>query len=260
MAFNLDAALDSFWDARERGEFFPADWADRLDFPQAYQVQLGLIARHCAGGERQVGWKVGLTSPAIQRQFGFSEPVFGCLLAEGRKASGHVFGASELMAPGFEVELCLRMREPLAGEADLARVRDAVDLCYPALEIIETRGDFRAQLALALADNAQQKAFVLGEPVALTPALDLPALTARVWLNGAEVASGRGEGVLGNPLNSVAWLAGKLAEFGRSLAPGDLIMSGSLTRQFPLAPGDRVRAEFSGIGAVEAHVAPSSGE
>jgi 2-keto-4-pentenoate hydratase len=33
-------------------------------------------------------------------------------------------------------------------------------------------------------------------------------------------------------------------------------MSGSVTRQFPLRPGDRVRAEFSGIGAVQVKIAP----
>jgi 2-keto-4-pentenoate hydratase len=33
---------------------------------------------------------------------------------------------------------------------------------------------------------------------------------------------------------------------------GDHIMTGSFTRQFPIARGDRFRAEFDGIGAVEA--------
>jgi len=32
-------------------------------------------------------------------------------------------------------------------------------------------------------------------------------------------------------------------------------MTGSLVRQFPLAPGDHARASFSGIGAVEVRVA-----
>jgi 2-keto-4-pentenoate hydratase len=34
-----------------------------------------------------------------------------------------------------------------------------------------------------------------------------------------------------------------------------MIMTGSFVRQFPLMPGDRVRAEFAGIGAVEVGVA-----
>jgi 2-keto-4-pentenoate hydratase len=56
--------------------------------------------------------------------------------------------------------------------------------------------------------------------------------------------------VLGNPLNSVIWLARKLPEFGRSIRAGDLIMSGSFTRQFQIEPGDRVDAAFLGIGNV----------
>ena len=255
MAFDLDAVLASFWAARERGEFFPAAWRDQLDLPQAYLVQLGLIARRCAAGERQVGWKVGLTSPAIQRQFGFSEPVVGCLLADGIRSSGHEFGRSELIEPGFEVELCMRLGAPLSGLVDLATVRQAVESCHPALEIIETRGDFRGQMPLALADDAQQKAFVIGDPMALAPELDLASVEARVWINGAEVASGRGDGVLGNPLNSVAWLARTLPGYGRALAAGDYVMTGSFTRQFPLMPGEHVRAEFSGIGAVETRMA-----
>jgi len=47
--------------------------------------------------------------------------------------------------------------------------------------------------------------------------LELSRIGVRVSVNGAEVGSGRGDAVLGNPLRSVAWLAAKLAEYGRSL-------------------------------------------
>src|SRR5207245_2957702 len=81
------------------------------------------------------------------------------------------------------------------------------------------------QLALALADNAQQKFFVLGAPVRLAEDLDLSAIGVRVSVNGAEVGAGRGEAVLGHPLRSVAWLAGKLGAYGRGLKAGDHIMT-----------------------------------
>src|SRR2546428_74315 len=105
---------------------------------------------------------------------------------------------------------------------------------------------------LALADNAQQKFFVLGAPVRLAEDLDLSAIGVRVSVNGAEVGAGRGEAVLGHPLRSVAWLAGKLGAYGRGLKAGDHIMTGSFTRQFPIARGDRIRTEFERVGAVEA--------
>lgn len=127
-----------------------------------------------------------------------------------------------------------------------------MDRCHPALEIVEKRGDLSGQLALALADNAEQKAFVLGPPVTLTADLDLSAIGVRVTINGAEVATGRGDAVLGHPLRSVAWLAGKLAAYGRGLRAGDHVMTGSFTRQFLVERGDRVRTEFERLGTVEA--------
>jgi 2-keto-4-pentenoate hydratase len=251
MTFDAEAAIDRFWRARQRGEYFPAEWFDRLSLDQAYRIQLGLVARRCNAGERQIGWKVGLTAEPIQQQFGFHEPVFGCVLDS--KPSGHVFHPGELTRPGFEPELCFKVDHPLAGETGLAQACAAVDLVYPALEICETRGDLSAQIAVAIADNAQQKSVVLGEPVPLD-ALALEEVEVNVTIDGVTAATGTGSAVLGNPLNSVIWLARKLPEYGRRVEAGELIMSGSLTRQFPMQPGNLIRARFSGIGAVEARM------
>jgi 2-keto-4-pentenoate hydratase len=252
MTNDLQRAVEEFWAGRARGEYFPAGYFNRLTLDEAYRIQLALIDRRCAQGERQIGWKVGLTSKAIQQQFGFHEPCFGCILET--RPSGHVFAAGELIRPGFETELCVRLGRPLAGEVSPEEVRAAVAVVYPSFEITETRGD-PAQIALMLADNAQQRSVVLGEPVALAPALRLDQVGARVEVNGSLVATGVGAAVLDHPLNSVAWLARKLGEYGRSLRAGEVVMTGSLVRQFPLAPGDRAWANFSGIGTVEVQVA-----
>jgi 2-keto-4-pentenoate hydratase len=245
--FDLATTVASFWAARTRGEWFPEAWKDKLTNDQAYQVLFGLMARRLAGGERQIGWKVGLTSKAIQQQFNVHEPVFGCILES--RPSGHVFAPGDLISPGFENELCLRMGKDLAGAVSRDQALDAVASVHPSLEIIETRGDLTRQLALALADNAQQKTVILGAPVALP--VNPETVSVRVVINTETAATGTGDAVLGHPLNSVVWLAGKLAEFGRGLKAGDIVMSGSFTRQFPINPGDTIRAEFSGVGAVE---------
>jgi 2-keto-4-pentenoate hydratase len=253
MSIDLATAVEDFWTARARGEFFPQAYFDRLDLDDAYRIQLALIDRRVAAGERQIGWKVGLTAKPIQEQFGFHEPVFACILET--RPTGHVFGATELINPGFETELCVRLGLGLEGNVSLEQVRAAVDVIHPAFEIIETRGDFVKQIALALADNGQQRSVVLGAPVPLAPATELDQVVARVQLNGNEVATGLGSAVLGNPLNSIQWLAETLGRYGRRLRPGDIIMTGSFVRQFPLQAGDIAVAEFSGIGRVEVRVA-----
>src|ERR1700760_3741431 len=169
MDLDTERLVEAFWQARMQGVYFPPAYYDRLSVDQSYRVQLGLIERRVAAGERQIGWKVGLTAPAIQQQFGFHEPVFGCVLDS--KPSGHVFAPAELIAPGFENELCMRLRVDLSGTVSLDEARSAIDEAYPSLEIIETRGPFTEQIALALADNAQQKTVILGSPVACRPTL-----------------------------------------------------------------------------------------
>src|SRR3954447_1115421 len=253
MSIDLATAVEDFWTARARGEFFPQAYIDRLELDEAYRIQLALIDRRVAAGERQIGWKVGLTAKPIQQQFGFHEPVFACILET--QPSGHVFGAAQLINPGFETELCVRLRRGLEGSVSLEQVRAAVDVIHPAFEIIETRGDFVKQIALALADNGQQRSVVLGAPVHLAPAMELDKVEARVHLNGDEVATGLGSAVLGNPLNSVQWLAETLGRYGRQLRANDIIMTGSFVRQFPLQAGDIAVAEFSGIGRVEVRIA-----
>src|ERR1700759_4095128 len=244
---NTTDLIEAFWQARRQGIYFPHAYYGELSVDEAYAIQLGLIERRCAAEERQLGWKGGLTARAIQQQFGFHEPVFGCVLDS--KPSGHVFAPAELIAPGFENELCMRLRVDLSGTVSLDEARSAIDVVYPSLEIIETRGPFTEQIALALADNAQQKTVILGSPVAL-PA-DLTTIEAKVSVNGEVVASGTGDAVLGNPLNSVVWLAGKLGAYNRGLKAGEIVMTGSFTRQFPIAPGDAIDTVFSRLGAVK---------
>jgi len=94
MAFDERAAIDRFWEARRSGEYFPEDWRDRLGFDQAYRIQLGVVARRVAAGERQVGWKVAQTSEETRRQFGFHEPIFGCLMERGCGGPGTPTGAT----------------------------------------------------------------------------------------------------------------------------------------------------------------------
>jgi 2-keto-4-pentenoate hydratase len=245
----IAAAVDDFVSARARGEYFPRAWQGRLTLDDAYRILLGVIDRGASDpGKKRVGWKVGLTAPAIQSQLRVHEPVFGCLLAEGKRDSGHVLGA-ELINPGFENEICVFLDHDLGPTESRADVSRAIGALFPAIEIIETRGDFTGHLALALADNAQQKAFVLGSPV--SPAgIDLAAVAVRVHRNGGEIASATGDAVLGHPFNAVAWLSRKLAEFGEQLRAGDFVMTGSFTRQFPLSSGDRIEVVFDRVGAV----------
>jgi 2-keto-4-pentenoate hydratase len=163
------------------------------------------------------------------------------------------FAFDTLIAPGIENELCLTLGATLRGPgvtaADAAR---AIATVEPALEVVEVRGDFSRDLPLAMADNAQHKAFVTGAPTRFDPSFTLERAMVEVRF-GAELCDrAQGAEVMGGPLNSVAWLADTLAEFGLALEAGSKVMSGSFTKQYRVARGDTVAAAFAHFGEVRA--------
>ncbi len=251
----LEDAIDAFWRARHGGEY-PLDWGGRLSQVDAYKVNLALLERHEAAGRRQVGWKVGLTARAIRDQFGLPEPVFGVLFDDGRWPSGCTRRIADFQPLGWENELCLTLGRRLRGPGlteDSAR--RAVAAVAPALEIVETRGPTTLDLFNAMiADNVQQRAFVVGEDVPYDPAIhDLGAAMVDVRVDGRTIDSGTGGAVMDSgAIASVVWLADKLAEHDRALEAGSVIMTGSFTRQYPIDRPMTVDARFEPFGNVAA--------
>jgi 2-keto-4-pentenoate hydratase len=238
-----------------KGEHFPADWKGRFSLAEGYQVQLRIAEMRAAAGEPQSGWKVGLTAKAIQEMEGFDEPIFAALFESGYRASGAQLSHAKMINPAFENELCVVLREAFAGPgATAAGARQAIATVSPALEIVERRGVLSDAPPLGIADNLGQKAYIVGSAVAVAAQVNLAAATCAVKVNDETILSGEGKAVLGDPLNSVAWLANKLAEFGRRIEPGQAIMTGSFTVPTPLNVGDRVQTTFSPFGAVAVEI------
>lgn len=232
---------------------FPDTLHNVLSIDSAYETQFKLLDLRETQGEQLVGWKVGLTSTAMQAQQGVHEPCLGHLLKSGHHVAPSEFEYELLYSPGFENELCLRLNKPLKGrDLSLDSVAGAIEAVAPALEIVEKRSKFGADFPLAIAGNAQQHAFVTGQFIPFSPGMDLALVGVEVKVNGELIDSAKGAEVLGTPLQSVSWLSGKLADFGRQLDAGTLIMTGSFTKQYGIEEGDRVQAAFDGLGVAEA--------
>jgi 2-keto-4-pentenoate hydratase len=251
---SIEQTVDALWAGQQRGDVFPAQWRGTLSVDEGYRVQLAILERKLARGERQAGWKAGLTADAMRELFGASEPVFGYLLQSNRLASGHAFPVSELRAPMLEHELMLALGADLSGpDATPESAAAAVASVAPAFEVVEQRGaDMKADLPLALTDNVAQRAFVHGTAVALAPGFDFGAVQAEVRVNGEAKARVTGREVIDNQLRTLAWLANTLHRFGRRLQAGQVVLSGSFTKPMPIAAGDRFETVFSGIGPVAA--------
>src|SRR5689334_25069335 len=112
---STEQCVEALLEAHRGGDHFPQAWRGKLDLAEAYRVQLGLLDRKIANGERQAGWKAGLTADVMREMFGGKEPVFGYLLESGNIASGHTFGLSQLRTPMVENEILVTIGKDLTG-------------------------------------------------------------------------------------------------------------------------------------------------
>lgn len=218
----------------------------------AYAVQQANTRHALAQGRRIVGRKIGLTSPAVQRQLGVDQPDYGVLLDDMALCDGEEIAAGRVLQAKVEGEVAFVLGRDLAQpNATPAEVVRATEFVLPAIEIVGSRiANWDIKFADTVADNASSGLFVLGAKQLPVSAVDLVGCAMRMTRGGEEVSKGSGAACMGNPLNAAAWLADKMVEFGRPLQAGDIILSGALGPMVPVNPGDTFEASVDGLGKV----------
>lgn len=228
-----------------------------LTLAEAYEIQQTQVKSWLATGDRLVGFKVGLTSPQIQRQLGVDSPDFGHLLRSMEHTEAEPLDPSAFISPRVEPEIAVVLGRELSGPGVTVReVARAVESVHAAIEIIDSRvADWKITLVDTVADNASSGGFVLGAQSRRLDELTLPTLGCTLSRNGEIVHTGAGGAVLGNPLHAVAWLANAFGAYGQSLPAGSVILAGALTAAVPIAAGDQVTATLAGLGSITIRVA-----
>lgn len=217
----------------------------------AYRVQLAWSQLRVRQGDRILGRKIGLTSTAMQQQFGVGEPDYGCLWESRRfmvqdgqaHAPAHWF-----IQPRVEGEFAFRVARELRGPGvTLAGVLASCDAAALAVEIVDSRiENWRIKLIDTVADNASYGGFAVADWSQELLRCDLPNATIQTWHNDVLAAQGCGAAVIGHPAAAAAWLVNKLAPFGVALGPGDIILSGAVAKSVPAQLGDTFRFELPG--------------
>jgi 2-oxo-hept-3-ene-1,7-dioate hydratase len=253
------AAADALFVAEQTGtpiDPISATYPD-ADIEDAYRISLLVTDAKVAAGRLVKGHKIGLTSKAMQRFVGSTEPDFGTLFDDWFVDEGSTIPMSVFNRPLVEVEIAFvlgeRLRGPGVTAADVIR---ATDFVLPSIEIVDTRQNGRGPKLLvdSISDAAMCGRVILGAcPKRLTE-IDVRAIGASLLKNGEVEESGVSAAVVGSPVNAVAWLANKLAEFDVTMEPGNVILSGSFIKAIPFAAGDTLTASFTGLGDVTFHV------
>ena len=206
-----------------------------------------------------VGYKAGLTNPAVQKRFNTDKPVWGKLYEGMVLQNGATVDAAFGARPLYEADMLVRVKSAAINHARTPmEVLDAVDQIIPFIELpdLMVQAPPRLNGAGVSAINVGARLGVAGSPLALPTyrAERYALLQALADMNvsltdgtGAHLGGGKGSDILGHPLSAVVWLAGALAQEGLAMQPGDLISLGSFSPLLPPKAGLSVTATYDGL-------------
>ncbi|MFK7801713.1 MAG: 2-keto-4-pentenoate hydratase [Anaerolineae bacterium] len=257
---NLDRYADFHFKLRQTNQTaadVPAD-LPQLDTDAAYAVQDKLVAKLiAAAGTQRFGYKIGCTSEGAQQLLNTDGPVYGQMLESLRYISPVTLTpadfsfAMRVIEPEFAFELNADV--PVGIVYDANSIRPFVASVIPSIEVVHHHlgGWDVFNAPKTIADNAIHGCWVAGSATNSLDGLDLPSHAVKLYADGEEVSSGRGELALGNPLNALAWIANTLPTYGRNLQAGEIVTTGVCMPVYPAQAGQLIRADFGSLGQVE---------
>ncbi len=230
-----------------------------MGMDDAYAIQNAIYQAKIAAGRSVIGWKIGLTSKAMQSALNIDIPDSGILFDDMAFEHGASVPQGRFIQPRIEAEIAFVMKSPLSGaEVTRDEVLAATDYVAPSIEILDTRiqradpetGKTRTVFD-TIGDNAANAGIVMGAQRHAVDAFDLRWVGAITSRNGAVEETGLGAGVLNDPVESVVWLARRMAGYGQAIEPGQIVLSGSFIRPIECPPGTQISADFGAFGIVD---------
>jgi 2-keto-4-pentenoate hydratase len=226
-----------------------------LSLDEARRTQKDFVAQLTPKLGPRVGFKVGLTSKAVQESLGASTPVRGVLLRDMMLKNGAKVSAKFGARPIWEPDLIVIVKD--AGINDAKTQLDVAKHLSEVVAFIELPDRIVAEAEkvdgnLITAINSSARLGVLGQRVRIEPAAKFLAALEKMSVtatdqNGAELAKATGDALLGHPLNPVLWLIEDLKATGEKLKAGDLISLGSFARPVPPQAGQSVTVRYDGL-------------
>ena len=226
-------------------------------FEDAYLVQDSLETVWAHKGD-VIGYKLALTSKAMQNMFGVSTPFKGNLFSETILKGDQVISLKNYGRLGVEFELAIEIGEDFgtnSNDLTVEKCMSKVSAVFPAFELIDDRNaDYpTVDLISQTADNSWNANTVLGIKSQNFSHLDFSTNEVFKSING-NIERSVTVVALENPFNAVIWIADFLKKRGSELKKGQIVMTGSTFPTYFPQPDDVIEFDVFDIGKIKIDV------
>ncbi|MDO8877336.1 MAG: hydratase [Pseudolabrys sp.] len=210
-----------------------------------------------ARGETILGRKIGFTNRGIWAQYGVYAPIWGYMTSATVHALADIeaLPTADFCEPRIEPEIIFGLSAAPTATMDDDALLACIGWLALGYEIVQSPfPDWKFQPADTVAANGLHGALLIGERHAVAPRAaewqrELADFTARLLCDGALIDQGGGAAVLDSPFKALRHLVGMLANDPHNppLAADEIVSTGTLTKAFPVKPGEIWRTEVAGI-------------
>jgi 2-oxo-3-hexenedioate decarboxylase len=234
-----------------------------LTLDDAYCISARLSELRTARGERVIGRKIGFTNRTIWAEYGVYAPMWGFVfdstmrdLPSPHQAAQHPFKLAPFAEPRIEPEIVFGIAVAPTPDMDEAALFGCIDWVAQGFEIVQSVfPGWKFAPADTVIVNGLHGALLLAprHSVGFSSAADWVSVLADFEIDllrdGAVVDRGHSANVLDGPLSALRHLVGLLARdrVNSPLAAGDIVTTGTLTRAFPIMPGESWSTTLHGI-------------
>lgn len=207
------------------------------DYEEGFAIQDKVVA---ALGSPVAGWKV----MAVPN----GPVIFAPFLQSGRVAAGGTWEVVGREPAGIELEIAFRMGRDVPVGASPAAVLDAVAAAHVVFELCQSRlaDPAKQPRHVMLADCIANAGIVVGPEITDWRTQDLKARAGRLLVDGKVHAEGKSV----DPVAALQMLPPAMAARGKSLAAGQVVITGSLIGMNWLTGRHDLRGVIDGLGEV----------
>jgi 2-oxo-3-hexenedioate decarboxylase len=215
----------------------------------AYRVSLAVRQMREQASEKVIGRKIGFTNRTIWREYQVFEPIWGYIYDRTVHTLGELSGGFELASlsePRLEPEIMFKFAAaPAAGMSDL-ELLNCMEWVAHGFEVVQSLfAAWKFSAADTVAAYGLHGALLVGTPAGVRGSAEtwhdrLADFEIDLMRNGEVVDHGKAQNVLDGPVKALQHLLQLLSrqELHPSIAAGEIVTTGTLTRAMPIAPGE----------------------
>lgn len=205
---------------------------------QARTIVADNVSRWEQRGHRCLGWSGNLINPSRREAYGLNEPIVGAIMDTTMVEDGQRVDLARFNTPLIGAGLAIRLNMDLpASGCKTTDIRRCASALLSGLVIYDSRIiNNKSGIALQ-ADNGGIGLVVIGQRGKAFTKVDAKSVVATLSHNGKERGTGSGMSLMGDPVETGAWIANQIGAIGRPAREGDVLFLGSCTPVEPLTEG-----------------------